>query len=61
MFKTKGRVYDLEVVLDALISILHKKAVVSRSDLQDEIILRSETKGIMVGGIEYRDEPDHEP
>lgn len=39
--KVKQKIYALEVVIDALLSVLHKKGLVTRQDIQIEI-LRSE-------------------
>lgn len=49
------RIRGMEVVLDALISLLVKKAVITRGELQEEIFLRAETTGKIVGDIEYRE------
>ena len=40
--KIKERITDLEAVLDALIMLLEKREVVSRQDIQMEILARAQ-------------------
>lgn len=61
MFKSQ-KAKDSEmtmVVLDALVSLLDKKQIVTRKEIQDEIILRAENDIVTVGGIEYKIEHDN--
>lgn len=44
--KIRDRILTLEVVLDALIELLHKKAIIHRDEIQLEILARAGDKRI---------------
>lgn len=40
--RLKQKVYTLEVVIDALLTVLHKKDIVTREDIQIQILKNEE-------------------
>ena len=52
--KQKDELGTLIIITDALLALLDKKGYVTTSELQDEIVLRSENDIEVIGGIEYK-------
>jgi hypothetical protein len=42
--RVKQKIYALEVVLDALLNVLHNKGLVTRNDIQIEILKSEQRK-----------------
>lgn len=52
--QTKRDVEMMMAVMDGLIALLDKKGIITRDEIQHEIMLRSENDTEIVGGIEYK-------
>lgn len=55
MFRKRDRIETLEAVLDALISLLHKRGIVRQDEIQLEILDRAHHKGDNIFGKQLDD------